>query len=205
MKSAIELKQLFLACMVVGSTAILSSCSDDDDDKTPTPPSVTDVNGEYSGKMLVTPIETLKMNNSGDTPTGTDIASVVEHDTVYFDNFPITDLVASIVGEEEAAKIVEKIGKVSYKVGYKGALNVAQDSIYMEFDPKPLDISFEMDEGGQATTYNVEVTVSAAEKGSYELSSKKLNFDLNAEKVTIGEQDFQSFTPSEFTFILNKK
>ena len=205
MKSAIELRKLFFACMVVGSTVVLSSCSDDDDDKTPTPPSVTDVYGDYSGKMLVTPLEAPKKVNTGEAPAGTDIAAVVEHDTVYFDNFPIADLVAGIVGEEQASEIVEKIGKVSYKVGYEGALNAAQDSIYMEFDPKPLAVSFELGEGDEAVTYNVEVTISAVKKGSYELSSKKLGFDLNAEKVTMGETEVPTFVPSEFAFKLNKK
>lgn len=204
MKNAIELRKLFFACMVVGSTVVLSSCSDDDDN-TPVPPSVTDVNGEYSGKMLVTPMEAPKMNNTGETPVGADIAALVKSDTVYFDNFPITDLVAGIVGEEQAPAVVEKIGKVSYKVGYKGALNTAQDSIYMEFDPKPLTVSFEMGEGEEAETTTVEVTVSAVKKGSYELSSKKLVFDLNADKVTMGETEIPVFTPSEFAFKLNKK
>lgn len=55
MKNVIELRKLFFVCMVVGSTVVLSFCSDDDDEKIPAPPSVTDVNGDYSGKMLVTP------------------------------------------------------------------------------------------------------------------------------------------------------
>lgn len=202
MKNVIELRKLFFACMVVGSTIVLSSCSDDDDQKIPTPPGVTDVNGDYSGKMLVTPLEVPAPTAENEESTGTDIAAIVKSDTVYFNDFPINDLVVDIVGEENAPAIIEKIGKVNYKVGFKSDLNAAQDSIYMTFDPKPLTISLP-GEGEEVT--NVEVTISVAKKGSYELSSKKLVFDLNADKVTLGEAEIPAFKASEFAFKLNKK
>lgn len=202
MKNVNELRKLFFACMVVGSTVVLSSCSDDDDENTPTPPSVTDVYGDYSGKMLVTPLEKPVLLAT-EEPAGTDIAAVVKSDTVYFNDFPIDDIVKSIITDEDAAaKIIEQIGRIDYKVGYKGSLNAAQDSIYMVFDPKPLSITLP-GEGEETTT--VEVTITASEKGSYELSSKKLNFDLNADKVTLGGEDLPVFEASEFAFKLNKK
>lgn len=202
MKNVIELRKLFFVCMVVGSTVVLSSCSDDDDEKIPTPPGVTDVNGDYSGKMFVSPLEVPTPIAEDEEPTGTDIAAIVKNDTVYFNDFPISDLVVDIVGEENAPAIIEKIGKVNYKVGFKSDLNAAQDSIYMIFDPKPLTISLP-GEGEEVT--NVEVAISVAKKGSYELSSKKIVFDLNADKVTLGEAEIPTFKASEFAFKLNKK
>lgn len=202
MKNVIELRKLFFVCMVVGSTVVLSSCSDDDDEKIPAPPSVTDVNGDYSGKMLVTPLEVPAPAAENEEPAGTDIAAIVKSDTVYFNDFPISDLVAAIIGEENAPAIIEKIGKVNYKVGFKSDFNAAQDSIFMTFDPKPLTIALP-GEGEEVT--NVEVTISVAKKGSYELSSKKLVFDLNADKVTLGEVEIPAFKASEFAFKLNKK
>lgn len=202
MKSVIELRKLFFACMVVGSTVVLSSCSDDEDDKTPTPPSVTDVNGDYSGKMFMNPIketETFAENE----PVGTDVTATVKSDTVYFSDFPVTDLVTSIVGPDLAPAIIEQLGKVSYKVGYEATLNAAQDSIYMVYDPQPLKLEYLPAE--DSDPIKVEVTVTASEKGSYELSSKKLNFDLNADKVTVAGIDFDKFVPTEFTFELNKE
>lgn len=197
MKNVIELKKLFFACMVVGSTIVFSSCSDDDD-KTPTPPAVTDAYGNYNGKMFVTLLEEAKQASEEES-TGTEIAAEVKSDTVYFNNFPITDLVASIVGKELAPAIVEKIGEVNYKVGYKGSMNAANDSVYMVFDPKPLIIKMP-GEGEEVTT--VEVTISATDKGSYELSSKKLAFNLNAEELSLKEVNFK---PTNFAFKLNKK
>lgn len=202
MKNVIELRKLFFACMVVGSTIVLSSCSDDDDENIPAPPSVTDVNGDYSGKMFVSPLEVPTPITENKEPAGMDIAAIVKSDTVYFNDFPISDLVADIVGEENAPAVIEKIGKVNYKIGFKSDLNAAQDSIYMTFDPKPLTIALP---GDGEEVMNVEVTISAAKKGSYELSSKKLVFDLNADKVTLGEAEIPAFKPSEFAFKLDKK
>lgn len=202
MKNVIELRKLFFACMVVGSTIVLSSCSDDDDEKIPALPSVTDVNGDYSGKMFVSPLEVPTPITENKEPAGMDIAAIVKSDTVYFNDFPISDLVADIVGEENAPAVIEKIGKVNYKIGFKSDLNAAQDSIYMTFDPKPLTIALP---GDGEEVMNVEVSISVAKKGSYELSSKKLVFDLNADKVTLGEVEIPAFKPSEFAFKLNKK
>ena len=48
----------------------------------------------------------------------------VDNDTVYFDSFPIKDIVLDIVGDKETAnKIVEAVGDVSYKIGYEPELN----------------------------------------------------------------------------------
>lgn len=198
MKNVNDLKKLFFAFMVLGSTFVLSSCSDDDDN-TPTPPTTADAYGEYAGKMLVTPSE-VTLNDA--VPAGVDIAALVKSDTVYFNDFPITELVASIVGEENASDIVAVIGKVNYKVGYKAALNTAQDSVYMTFDPKPLTLDIP---GEGDKVIKVEVTISASKKGSYEVATKKMDFDLNAEKVTLGETEFPAFHSSIFTFKLNKK
>ena len=203
MKNVIELRKLFFACMVVGSAVVLSSCSDDDDDKIPTPPSVTDVYGDYNGKMLVAPLENPASVADEGEPEGTDIVASVKSDTVYFNDFPIDGIVKSMIEDEDAAaKIIEQIGQVDYKVGYKGLLNAAQDSVYMVFDPKPLVITLP-GEGEEKTT--VEVTITASEEGSYELSSKKLDFDLNADKVTLGGEDFPLFKASKFAFKLNRK
>ena len=192
MKSVTDFKKVFFAFMVLGTSFVVSSC--DDDNHTP---SLADANGSYKGKMLVTP---LGVNPTSAQTPGIDIAAIVKSDTVYFDNFPMTELVASIVGEEAAPGIVEKIGKVSYKVGYKGNLNTAQDSIYMALDPKPLVINVPLGE----TTAKVEVTISAKKKGSYELSSRKLVFNVNADKVMMGENPVPGFPASEFAFNLKK-
>ena len=105
--------------------------------------------------------------------------AITPNDTVYFEDFPVRDLVASIVGEESADALVEAIGTVNYKVGYKASMTTAKDSVYMEVSPKPLELSIPVDE---ENTMAVSVEVSAADKANYEFETQNLNLKLKADK-----------------------
>ena len=51
----------------------------------------------------------------------------VDNDTVYFDSFPIKDIVLDIVGDEETAnKMAEALGDGT-KIGYEPELNTEKD------------------------------------------------------------------------------
>ena len=126
----------------------------------------------------------------------------MKNDTVYFEDFPVRDLVASIVGEESADALVEAIGTVNYKVGYKASMTTAKDSVYMEVSPKPLELSIPVDE---ENTMAVSVEVSAADKANYEFETQNLNLKLKAEKVWVNEQEFPIFPVTDLTFEMTKK
>lgn len=198
MEKRFKLNRLFVSLMILGCTFGFVACDDDDD--SPVVPATKDAWGEFKGKMQVFPLTPTPALTSA-AEAGTDVAATVKNDTVYFENFPITDLVASLVPEESVEGIVKAIGDVKYKIGYKAALNAAQDSVYMTFDPKPLKIAVPM---GEESTLAVEVTVAAMDKGSYELSSKNLKFDVKADKVTVNETDFPAFPASVFKFVMKK-
>ena len=106
------------------------------------------------------------------------------------------------MGEESADAILEAIGKVSYKVGYEATMTAAKDSVYMAFDPKPLEISVPM---GEDNTLTVKVEVAAANKGNYEFETKNLNMGLEASSVTVNDVPFPAFSATGFTFEMKKK
>lgn len=198
MEKRFKLNRLFVSLAILGCAFGFVAC--DDDDNSPAVPTTMDAWGEFKGKMQVLPVTPTPVL-AGNEVAGADVAATVKNDTVYFENFPITDLVASLVPEESVEAIVKAIGEVKYKIGYKAALNAAQDSVYMTFDPKPLEIAVPM---GEEITLAVEVTVSAMNKGSYELSSKNLKFDVKADKVTVNEAPFPAFPASIFKFAMKK-
>ena len=193
MKKEMKFNRLFVSLMLAGCTLGFVACSDDDDPQNPTEPKVEDVYGDYTGLM-----QTALLDQSA----GVDVAAQVKNDTVYFDEFPVHDLIVSIVGEESADAIVEAIGKVSYKVGYEATMTAAKDSVYMAFDPKPLEISVPM---GTDNTLTVKVEVAAANKGNYEFETKNLNLGLEASSVTVNDQPFPAFPATGFTFEMKKK
>lgn len=199
MEKRFKLNWLFVPVMVLACAAGFVAC--DDDDNSPVPPATKDAWGEFKGKMQILPVTPAPALASM-AAAGTDVTATVKNDTVYFESFPIQDLVASLVPEENVEEIVKAIGEVKYKIGYKPALNAAQDSVYMTFDPKPLKIAVPMNE---TTTLAVEVTVSAMGKGGYELSSKNLEFDVKADKVTVDEVDLQEFPASVCKFAMKKE
>lgn len=199
MEKRFKLNWLFVSVMILGCAFGFVAC--DDDDNSPVAPTTKDAWGEFKGKMQTRPV-TPALAFASDAAAGADVAATVKNDTVYFESFPIKDLVASLVPEGNVEEIVKAIGEVKYEIGYKPALNAAQDSVLMAFDPKPLKIAVPMNE---TTTLAVEVTVSAMGKGGYELSSKNLEFDVKADKVTVNEADFPAFPASVFKFAMKKE
>ena len=131
--------------MIAGTALTFTACSDDDE-PTPDEPKTEDVYGNYTGTMTFKTEEEVanEANESGET-AGIAVSATVKNDTVYFENFPVRDLVASIVGEKLADALVEAIGTVNYKVGYKASMTTAKDSVYMEMSPKPLELSIPVD------------------------------------------------------------
>lgn len=203
MKKEMKFNRLFVSLMLAGCTLGFVACSDDDDPQNPTEPKVEDVYGDYTGTMQTTVLEkSVREGEEGEEPVGVDVNAVVKNDTVYFDGFPVRDLIVSIVGEEQADAIVEAVGKVSYKVGYEATMTAAKDSVYMAFDPEPLEISVPM---GTDNTLTVKVEVAAANKGNYEFETKNLNLGLEASSVTVDDQPFPAFPATGFTFEMKKK
>lgn len=199
MKKESKLKHLFVSLMMVGCTFGVASCSDDDDDPVKTDPTVEDVKGDYSGKMFVS----VHTNETYSTAAeqGTEIDATVKNDTVYFEDFPVRDIIASVVPEEMVEGIVEALGKVKYGVGYKATMNTEKDSIFMEFNPKPLELNFSMGE----SEMSVKVDVSAAEKGNYSIEKKKMKFAIVADEVTVGDKLIEDFYKPQFSFDMNQK
>ena len=202
MKRDFKFNRLWMACMIAGTALTFTACSDDDE-PTPDEPKTEDVYGNYTGTMTFKAEEEVanEANESGETE-GIAVSATVKNDTVYFEDFPVRDLVASIVGEESADALVEAIGTVNYKVGYKASMTTAKDSVYMEVSPKPLELSIPVDE---ENTMAVSVEVSAADKANYEFETQNLNLKLKAEKVWVNEQEFPTFPVTDLTFEMTKK
>lgn len=218
MKKQIKLNRLFISMLMLGCSLGFVACSDDDE-TTPTPPvevTTDHMFGNYTGKMLyLTESSTTEDGTDGgeDTPEGTDVAVKVDNDTVYFDSFPIKDIVLDIVGDEETAnKIVEAVGDVSYKIGYEPELNTEKDSILFVLDPKPLELNVSIPtetEGGEAQNLHIEVKVSPVDGANYEVETTNLKFKIYVPEVSLGEGDNEpvalpGFVPATFDFELKK-
>ena len=201
MKRDFKFCRLWMACMIAGTALTFTACSDDDE-PTPDEPTTQDVYGNYAGTMTFK-AEEVAANEAGESgeTEGIAVSATLKNDTVYFEDFPVRDLVASIVGDESADAIIEAIGTVNYKVGYKSSMTTAKDSVYMEMTPEPLELSIPVDE---ENTMAVSVEVSASDKANYEFETQNLNLTLKAEKVLVNEQEFPTFPVTDLTFEMQK-
>ena len=204
MKNKTRLNKLFASALVMGCTLGFASCDNDDTATPPTIVSTQSMYGDYTGVMTsltIVPYE----EESTDTPEGTAITATVDNDTIYLTDFPIKDIVLSIVDDETTAdQIVEAVGQVDYKIGYTPTLSAAKDSILFTLDPKPLKLSVNIPgtEEGESLPTAIEVKVQAAEGANYEGKTTALKFGFQASEVLIGEDQtpLEGFTPTTFDF-----
>ncbi len=205
MKKEMNLSNLFKAMMFVGCFLCFTACDDDDNPATTDEPKVEDVYGDYSGKM-----QFAALDEGGETPStradeeaaGTDVTATVNNNKVTFAEFPIRDIVVSIVGEEQADAIISAVGTVSYEVEYTPTMTTAKDSVYMAMSPKPLEISIPVDEENSTT---VTVEISAPDNGNYEFETGNLKMGLQADKVSLGGTEIPTIPSMSFTFDMKKK
>lgn len=201
MKTILNLKKSIFFVAALTTVLSFTSCSDDDDPKTP---AVTDVYGAYKGKMSID--AALQTLSTGDeNTTGVDVAATVNNDTIYFENFPVETIIVAIEGEDNAAEIIESMDKVSFKVGYKGALNQAQDSIGLVLDPKPMEFTYKVTEEEVEVEKNVKVTISVPENEKSAYSDKILKFNLKASEIMLNDELIDSYSPLYYNFYLNKQ
>lgn len=182
--------------MALGLSVATTSCGDDD--SAPEVQSAKDVEGNYAGKMLVTSIPPVapEAREAAESPVGVDVTAKVEATDVVFAKFPIAELIKLIVGEDLAPGIIEAVGDVTYKLPYTAKLSKDYATIDLTFAPVPLELEIALPpvvaptEGEEAPKTKVTVTISAEDAGVFTYEGKTLKFNMNIEKVMLGETEF---------------
>ena len=139
MNTKIQASSLLAAALLVVGTVGFASC-DDDNGGGGTLPSASDMYGNYVGAVRTVEVTHNEKTESseGGTSEGAEVSVKVDRDTIYFDAFPVKDIIVSLYGEEEAPAIIEMLGDIKYSVGYTPALSEAQDSVSFRMAPEPL-------------------------------------------------------------------
>lgn len=217
MKKMIRPIQFFAAMFLLGCGFTFTSCDNDDENVPVMPDEVTTeaMYGDYTGKMhvlTVSPKESGDNEEEAKDTTVVDVSVSVKNDTIYFEDYPIKDIVLSIVKDEDAAnKIVEAVGKVSYKIGYEPKLTSAKDSITCNLVPEPLKLSVTIPSSaeGEVQPLQIEVKVEADNNATYAVENGNMKFDISATEVLLGEGEEQlpleNFKPISMIFNMNQK
>lgn len=161
------------------TTFAITSCNEDDGNGG-TPASVYDVIGEYSDAVMA-------VNGNNDT---VDIA--VDNQKISIEDFPLNEIVESIVSEEEADEATSSLSDITYNINYTA--EVVGKNVYMSLSADTL--SFEFEVGGQ--TKEVKVAFASEASALYNTKSQSLSMSLKAEGVTLDGAEVESFTPMDF-------
>lgn len=205
------LKNWAAAALFVAAGSVFVSCDKDNGNDNGTDGSTdvdaTAVIGDYTGTMSIPAVAPSEDNGTEEgSQTGTEIkAAKVTATDIEFTDFPIRDLVAAIVGENNADGIVNLVGQVDYKIPYTATVNEEKTAISLELEPKVLELSYTLGEGEQAITFNVKVTITAERASEYTVESKNLMLYIAAESVTLNGEPFGTFTGMSLEFNLTKK
>ena len=108
MNTKIQASSLLAAALLVVGTVGFASC-DDDNGGGGTLPSASDMYGNYVGTVRTVEVTHNEKTESseGGTSEGAEVSVKVDRDTIYFDAFPVKDIIISLYGEEEAPAIIE--------------------------------------------------------------------------------------------------
>ena len=135
----------------------------------------------------------------------------VKDNQVMIKKLPVDDLIKSIVGEEAAGIIIENLDDINYNIPYTAAFNDdSKGSIPLQLKPEPLEIKYTIPtqaqaDGEEAPQITIKVTIEAEEKGQYTYKDQKLTFEIKATKVEVEGQPFEDFSPTTFSFDMDKK
>lgn len=163
--------QLLTVFVIIISGFALYSCSVDGPEIRPV--KLEDVNGNYKGKLITI---------QGERKTETIKNFKVKKDTILFSEFPIEEIVKTVVKDPVKAEVaIKAIGKVKYNIQYKASLNASNNVVELALDPKPMQISIPVDGGTKKT----EVLLAAKQKGFYVGMDGSLRFVITADKITV--------------------
>ncbi|MBV8326991.1 DUF4840 domain-containing protein [Chryseobacterium sp.] len=164
--------RILIAALTILAGLTLLSCMNDDRPEIP-PVKLEDVKGNYKGRLITV---------QGNFKTESIIDFKVKKDTLTFAEFPIKEIVKSVVSDPvKAEKALREMAKVKYDVSYKATVNTTNNVLELTFDPKVLLLKIPVD----GVTKNTSVLLSAKQKGFFVGMDQSLRFALAAEKITV--------------------
>lgn len=210
MKAILNLRKSIIYVAAFAAMFSLASCSDDDDEP-PTTITLSDVNGDFKGKMAVnTPVR------EAATP-GYDIEMTVESGKIKTDSIPLSAFITVVEKGVENIKIediVKTIKAIPYEVSYTGKLNPAQDSIYMTVTAAPIEFEYSYElpgatEEAEPTVVerkvNVTLKATTDEKSNIYSIREVLKVNMNVEEIKEGEKVLEDYEKQNIVFDLKKK
>lgn len=185
----------------------LTACNDDNE--TPKGPGEPDAAlkasfpGTYTGHATIV---AEKAPQKAPSAEPIPVEAIAGEQAVEFEKFPVGALIEAIVGEEQAAEIIEAIGEVEYAVNYEILRGASENTLSLVFSPEPLEITMPLTPAPHAESPDapiVRVVIASPRNGVFEGEKQTMQFSLTVESVTVGGEPFE-IKPMELAFELGK-
>lgn len=181
--------RIFMAVLVVLTGLTLFSCLDNDSPEIP-PVKLEDLKGNYKGRLITV---------QGNSKTEKIVDFKVKKDTIAFAEFPIKEIVKSVVKDPAKTETaLKEIGKVKYDLQYTATVNTTNNVVELVFAPKTLEFKIPVDGVNKTTT----VVLAAKQKGFFVGMDHSLRFAVAAEKITVDGVILNPFETINYNFPL---
>ncbi|MFP8894861.1 DUF4840 domain-containing protein [Chryseobacterium sp. EZn1] len=164
--------RFFMTVLMVLAGLTLFSCNDNDGPDIP-PVKMEELPGNYKGKLIIVQ-GTIKREGIKEFK--------VKKDTISFAEFPIGEIVKTVVKDPaKAENAMKSLGKVKYDIKYAAVINTANNVIELTLAPKTMELQIPVDGVNKKTV----VEFVSKQKGYYVGMDRTLRYALTADKITV--------------------
>ncbi|MDW9381146.1 DUF4840 domain-containing protein [Chryseobacterium sp. JV558] len=164
--------RFFITVLMVLVGFTLSSCNDNDGPDIP-PVKMEDLKGNYKGKLVIV---------QGNSKREGVKEFKVKKDTISFAEFPIEEIVKTVVkNPAKAEAALKSMAKVKYDLKYAAVINTANNVIELTLTPKTMELQIPVDGMNKKTV----VEFVSKQKGYYVGLDQTLRYAITAEKITV--------------------
>ncbi|EFK37612.1 Uncharacterised protein [Chryseobacterium gleum] len=164
--------RFFMTVLMVLAGLALYSCNDSDGQDIP-PVKMEELPGNYKGKLIII---------QGNSKREGIKEFKVKKDTISFAEFPVTEIVKTVVKDPAKAETaIKALGKVKYDLKYAAVINTANNVIELTLTPKTMELQIPVDGVNKKTV----VEFVSKQKGYYVGMDRTLRYALTAEKITV--------------------
>lgn len=164
--------RFFMTVLMVLAGLTLFSCNDNDGPDIP-PVKMEELPGNYKGKLIIV---------QGTTKREGIKEFKVKKDTISFAEFPIGEIVKTVVKDpEKAENAIKSLGKVKYDIKYAAVINTANNVIELTLAPKTMELQIPVDGVNKKTV----VEFVSKQKGYYVGMDRTIRYALTADKITV--------------------
>lgn len=164
--------RFFMTVLMVLAGLVLYSCNDNEGPDIP-PVKMEELPGNYKGKLIIV---------QGTTKREGIKEFKVKKDTISFAEFPISEIVKTVVKDPvKAENAIKTLGKVKYDLKYAAVINTANNVIELTFTPKTMELQIPVDGVNKKTV----VEFVSKQKGYYVGMDRTLRYALTADKITV--------------------